>query len=64
MATSEFEETLQKLRLWCDAEHGRQAEIARALDVSRGTITHWLIGRRTPALRHWLALRVFLRHRR
>jgi predicted XRE-type DNA-binding protein len=40
------ETLLSHLDHWCKAERGRQAEMARALDVTPQQVNHWLTGRK------------------
>jgi DNA-binding transcriptional regulator YiaG len=42
-------------------ERGRHTEIAEKLGVSKRLVSHWIHGRKTPTLRHGLALQAFLK---
>jgi len=58
------ETLLDTLREWCEAEHGRNAEIADHLGVSRQLVTDWLKGRAIPTLSSGLKLQAFLKEHR
>ena len=55
---------LERLRAWCALKSGRQAQVARYLDVWEGRVSSFLTGYRTPTLREGLLLRHFLRNHR
>jgi hypothetical protein len=56
---------IDELRAWCDAPggYGRRSEVARALELPLGTVTHWFGGRQGPTGEQVLALQEFLRKR-
>jgi hypothetical protein len=50
-SVSEEERTrklLEALRVWCDEEHGRRADVARFVGVERQVVTNRLAGRQEP----------------
>jgi hypothetical protein len=49
-----------ELKAWCKAERGRQRQLAGTLGVSEALVSNWLARRKTPILRHWLALHSLL----
>ena len=55
------EKLLSDLKAWARAEYGRPALLARKLGVSRQLVSHWTTRRRTPTLRHGLAIQEFLK---
>jgi DNA-binding transcriptional regulator YiaG len=64
MSDPEIEDLINALREWCKAKHGRNAEIAETLGVSRQLVTDWLKGRAVPTLSTGLKLKTFLKNRR
>jgi transcriptional regulator with XRE-family HTH domain len=64
MAAPELERLLNELKAWCAEESGRQAQVAEALDVSRGLVNDWITGRRVPGTDRYFALRNFLKRQR
>jgi transcriptional regulator with XRE-family HTH domain len=60
----ESERLIAELRAWCDAEYGRRAEVARALNKSPQLISDWLAGRAKPRLDDAFELRAFLKKQR
>jgi len=55
------EKLIGDLVTWARARYGRPALLARKLGVSKGLISHWLTGRRSPSLRHGLAIQELLK---
>lgn len=64
MPPEELEKLLAELRAWCKAKHGRQKEIAEALQVSEDTVSHWIANRKTPGLAKYFEIRDFLKKQR
>jgi antitoxin component HigA of HigAB toxin-antitoxin module len=64
MPPEEAEKLVAELEAWCGAEHGRRAEVAKALGVSRQYVTNVLARRRSLTLKHYFALQEFLRKQR
>ena len=68
MTAPELKKLMADLKAWCDAEHGRQAQLARELEVeprvSRHLVNDWLFERKKPSLEQYLALQAFLRKQR
>ena len=61
MSDPEIQSTLTKLKEWCEAEYGRQAEIARVLGVSRQLVTDWFRGKAIPTWSTGLKIQAFLK---
>jgi DNA-binding transcriptional regulator YiaG len=57
------EELLNKLRDWCDEEHGRRKEAAEALGVSAQTLSNWFSGQKLMG-EQALRLQAFLKTKR
>jgi hypothetical protein len=53
---------MNDLREWCEAEYGRQTEIAKILGVDRQRVSDWLAYRAFPSLGTGLQLYHFLQH--
>jgi transcriptional regulator with XRE-family HTH domain len=64
MPRKESEILLERLKAWCEESYGRQAEVAKAIGVSRQVVTDWLNGRALPGLDNGLALLAFLKKQR
>lgn len=60
----EYDELIQELTLWCEAQHGRQQEIADEFKVSKQLVSHWLTKRRVPNLENFFKLKAFLAKQR
>jgi transcriptional regulator with XRE-family HTH domain len=60
----EVESLIAELRAWCKAKHGRNAQIAEMLGVSRQLVSDWLSGNATPTLGAGLKLQAFLKKQR
>ena len=58
------ERLLDELRAWCDAKHGRQAELAAYLQIDYRRVHDWLSGRTWPSLAMGLKLQEFLEEQR
>jgi DNA-binding transcriptional regulator YiaG len=54
------ERLLNELRAWCEAEYGRQAEVARILGVDNRRVNDWFSGRIDPSLAVGLRIQAFL----
>jgi transcriptional regulator with XRE-family HTH domain len=54
------ETLIVKIKAWCSEKYGRQAELARAIGVSRQTVNFWLRRRSNPTSEQTLALMEFL----
>ncbi len=48
------------LEEWCNAEHGRRAELARILDVQPNTVSYWLMRKHKPGSEETLKIVEFL----
>jgi predicted transcriptional regulator len=59
-----MEQMMNDLNAWCSVEFGRQRQLAKELGVSEQIVSHWIKGRRTPRLKHWLKLQEFLKAQR
>jgi transcriptional regulator with XRE-family HTH domain len=57
----EVESLMAELRAWCKAKHGRNAQIAEMLGVSRQLVSDWLKGNATPTLSAGFKLQAFLK---
>jgi DNA-binding transcriptional regulator YiaG len=55
---------MSELSQWCQQERGRQRELAAAIDVTEQVVSNWLYRRKTPSLKHWLALQAFAKKQR
>jgi predicted XRE-type DNA-binding protein len=53
-----------ELAEWCNAERGRQQEIANLFGVKRSAVNNWLAGRAVPSLRIGLGIQAFLARQR
>jgi transcriptional regulator with XRE-family HTH domain len=51
---------IEDLTAWCNAEYGRQAELAKKLGVSKQFVSHWINRRKTPSLYNFFKIRGFL----
>jgi hypothetical protein len=61
----EIEKTMDELRAWCDAERGRQTEVAKLLGVKqRASVNGWLKRTSNPAVRTFFEIRDFLGEQR
>jgi hypothetical protein len=64
----ELKKLMEELKAWCDAEHGRQAQVALELPVepkvSRYLVNDWIFGRKRPSLDQYLAVQAFLKKQR
>jgi hypothetical protein len=60
--SDEVDQLMSELRQWCEQKHGRQKEIADALNVSEQVVSNWLYRRKTPLLKNWLGLQAFQRN--
>jgi DNA-binding transcriptional regulator YdaS (Cro superfamily) len=49
------------LRTWCEAQYGRQSEVARILGVHPTAVAHWFSGRRKMTGEQSLRVQEFLR---
>lgn len=56
VAPLEYDDLRKQLREWCDAEHGRQKQIADMLGVSKQLVSMWLSGRRIMSVPEWLKI--------
>jgi hypothetical protein len=50
--------------MWCDGGYGRRAEVARLVNTSRYSVTHWLGGRQFPTVEQALTIQEFLKKQR
>jgi DNA-binding transcriptional regulator YiaG len=57
------EALLNQLRDWCDEEHGRRKEAAKALGVSPQTLSNWFSGQKLMG-EQALRLQAFLKKKR
>ena len=48
LVTPRTKKLLEELKTWCDAKHGRRAELAHLLGLPRQTVTELLNGRQNP----------------
>jgi hypothetical protein len=68
MTAPELKKLLAELKAWCDAKHGRQAQLPRELNVeprvSRHLVNDWLFQRKKPNLEQYFALQAFFRKQR
>ena len=55
------EDLIAELKNWCNAEHGRRAELSRILNVRPNTISYWLKGEHKPGSEETLAIIEFLK---
>jgi DNA-binding transcriptional regulator YiaG len=51
---------LSELQNWCDAEHGRRAELARILGVPATRVSNWLTRKANPGSEATLKIIEFL----
>jgi transcriptional regulator with XRE-family HTH domain len=61
VSEDELQKVLNGLRKWAKGSHGRQKQLAKALDVTEQTLSNWLSGRKRPSLGKFFALRAFLK---
>jgi transcriptional regulator with XRE-family HTH domain len=61
VSDEELKELMANLRAWAWQKHGRQKELAAAMDVTEETVSRWLSGRKRPSLEKFFALRAFLK---
>jgi predicted transcriptional regulator len=57
----EVDALMDELLAWCKAERGRQKELARELGVTEQVMSNWLSKRKTPSLKYWLQLQVYVK---
>jgi hypothetical protein len=57
----EIERTMAELQAWCDAERGRQTELAIRLDVRRASVNGWLKRTSNPMVKTFFEIRDFLK---
>jgi hypothetical protein len=55
---------LERLKIWCAEERGRQAEAARFVQTTPQTVNDWLAGRKQLTGEQALALQAFLAKQR
>ena len=60
MPPREVEKLIADLEAWCDAEHGRRTELAKAVGMSKQHVTNLLARRRGITLEHYFAIKEFL----
>jgi hypothetical protein len=60
VAPEEVDQLISDLAAWCNAEYGRQTEIAEKLGVSKQLVSHWINKRKTPSLESFFKIREFL----
>lgn len=58
------EQLLNRLRIWCEKEHGRKKEAADALGVSAQTLSNWISGRQQLMGEQALRLQAFLKRKK
>jgi hypothetical protein len=54
------DDLISELQKWCDAEHGRRAELSRILNVKRQTVTNWFSRKHNPTSEQTIRLIEFL----
>ena len=57
----EIEKTMRELQAWCEAERGRQTELANHLDVKRASVNGWLKRTSNPMVKTFFEIRDFLK---
>jgi hypothetical protein len=57
---SKTDTLISELQRWCDAEHGRRAELSRILGVQYQTIRNWLARKTNPGSEETLTIIAFL----
>jgi DNA-binding transcriptional regulator YiaG len=64
--TPRTDKLLAETKEWCDAQHGRRSELARAVGTSPQIVTDWLAEKRrkTPTLEQGLAILELLKKER
>ena len=60
----EVEALMNEIRLWCEAQRGRQKQLAQEFGVSEQVMSNWLNKRKTPSLKYWLQLQAFAKRMR
>lgn len=56
----EVAKTMAELRAWCDAEHGRQIELARYLGITKAAVNAWVTKDNDPVASRFFQIRDFL----
>jgi transcriptional regulator with XRE-family HTH domain len=65
MGDPDVEALISELKAWCKQKHGRNAEIAEMLGVSRQLVSDWFSSNAVPTLAAGLKIQTFLKkHRR
>jgi DNA-binding transcriptional regulator YiaG len=54
------DDLIAELQKWCDAEHGRRAELARLLGTKRQTVSNWFSRKHNPTSEQTLQIIEFL----
>jgi transcriptional regulator with XRE-family HTH domain len=55
---------MSELERWAHQEHGRKAQLAREIGVSRQLVSDWIALRRDPSLNQYLKLQAFLKQQK
>lgn len=64
VSSKEYEKLMKDLAEWCSVQHGRQAELAKRLGVTKQTVNHWLLRRRKISFDQAVAIRKIIRRQR
>jgi DNA-binding transcriptional regulator YiaG len=54
------ENLLSELKEWCDAEHGRRAELARIMSVKSQAVSNWFARKSNPTSEQTISIIAFL----
>lgn len=57
---NEVEKLLEQVKTWCAEKWGRQSELAKAVSVTRHTVSDWIHGRKRMTLQQFLDVKEFL----
>jgi transcriptional regulator with XRE-family HTH domain len=63
MSDTEVKSLIYELKTWCKEKHGRNAQIAEMLGVSRQLVSDWFSGSAVPTWKTGLKIQAFLKKR-
>ena len=63
-APQEVEALMDEIRVWCEAQRGRQKQLAIHFGVTEQVMSNWLNKHKTPSLANWLKLQAFAKKMR
>jgi DNA-binding transcriptional regulator YdaS (Cro superfamily) len=61
LSSAEYAKAVEEIARWCLVARGRQSYLAKRMNVSPGTVNHWISGKRPMSLEQWIAIKRIIR---